>query len=159
MTKREFLDTLGMQLQGELSREQIEGHIHYYREYIEEAVAAGRPESEVLEELGSPVLIARTLLDAARASGTYRPEGGTYYREETYESSEDPWEESVEDGRGRHVHVWNVNPRALKIIAAVVLCLFLFLLFSLMGSLLVFVIRYFVPIVLICVLIGFFRRR
>ena len=76
MTKREFLDTLRMQLEGELSPSQIEGHLHYYDEYISEATAAGRRESDVLDELGSPVFIAKTLLETAQPA-----DSGEYYEE------------------------------------------------------------------------------
>lgn len=157
MTKNEFLDTLSMQLQGELSQAQIDGHVHYYREYIAEAVASGKTEREVLEELGSPVLIARTLVDAAKASGAYRSDD-VYGREEEY-GGQDMWQEPEQDYGDRHVHVWNVNSKVLKIAVAAGLILALFLVLSLMGSLLMFVVRFFVPIVLICLLIHFLRRR
>ena len=40
----------------------IAAHIRYYEDYIQSQVRNGRTEKEVLEELGDPRLIARTLL-------------------------------------------------------------------------------------------------
>lgn len=63
MDKNEFLDILRSQLSGQMPESQINTHIQYYRNYIEERMASGNSESEVMRELGDPRLIARTLLD------------------------------------------------------------------------------------------------
>lgn len=70
MNKKEFLDTLYNQLSGQMPEGSIAAHVQYYRNYIEDAVTQGRTEAEVLNELGDPRLIARTLLDTdSTASG------------------------------------------------------------------------------------------
>ena len=38
-------------------------HIRYYEDYIQSQVRGGRSEQEVLQELGDPHLIAKTLID------------------------------------------------------------------------------------------------
>ena len=86
MTKREFLDTLRMQLEGELSPSQIEGHLHYYDEYISEATAAGRRESDVLDELGSPVFIAKTLLETGGSGNAHCNSEGFFLSVRTHHS-------------------------------------------------------------------------
>ena len=48
MTKREFLNTLQMQLEGELTPSQVEGHLRYYSEYISDAIASGKGSAEGL---------------------------------------------------------------------------------------------------------------
>lgn len=63
MDKNEFLDILRSQLSGQMPEGQINTHIQYYRNYIEERMQSGNSESEVMRELGDPRLIARTLLD------------------------------------------------------------------------------------------------
>lgn len=52
MTKQEFLYALETALSEELNDIQVNEQINYYRQYIEEQIASGRSESEVLEELG-----------------------------------------------------------------------------------------------------------
>lgn len=143
MTKREFLDTLRMQLEGELSPSQIEGHLHYYDEYISEATAAGRRESDVLDELGSPVFIAKTLLETAQPA-----DGGEYYEEAPRQ----------EEFQGR-VHTWKIHPLVAKWVFPIVGIAIVLLLLWLIGSVAAFALRFFVPILLIVLVISIFRRR
>ena len=81
MSKEEFLTTLANKLQEGMTSSQIEEQIRYYSGYIDGEMARGRLESEVLAELGDPVLLARTLLDAKGAK-EYIPEEQPVQREE-----------------------------------------------------------------------------
>lgn len=65
MTQYEFVRELELALRGNVSDQVIRENVEYYRSYIREQVAAGRTESEILAELGSPRLIARTIIDTA----------------------------------------------------------------------------------------------
>lgn len=67
MTKQEFLSGLETALSGEVSQQTFLSNMQYYRSYIEDEIRKGRSEAEVMEELGSPRLIARTIIDAAGA--------------------------------------------------------------------------------------------
>ena len=69
MTKIEFLDTLRKALNGQVPPEIISENLTYYESYISDEMRRGRTETEVLEELGDPRLIARTIIDAAGGSG------------------------------------------------------------------------------------------
>lgn len=62
MTKQEFLETLGKILKRELSETETQENLHYYDSYIAQECAKGKTEQQVLEELGDPRLIARTIL-------------------------------------------------------------------------------------------------
>ena len=61
MTKNEFLSILRDSLAGNVPSDVINENISYYRDYIENNDKA---ESQVLEELGDPRLIARTIIDS-----------------------------------------------------------------------------------------------
>ena len=63
MNKKEFLDILYEQLSGQIPEGSIAAHVQYYRNYIEEQLRSGKSEEDILNELGDPRLIARTLLD------------------------------------------------------------------------------------------------
>lgn len=63
MTKKEFLDTLYGQLSDQLSSDTAFAHTEYYRNYIEEELRKGKSEQEILQALGDPRLIAKTLID------------------------------------------------------------------------------------------------
>lgn len=67
MTKQEFLAGLEEALAGEVSRQVLLENMQYYRSYIDGETEKGRSEADVLNELGSPRLIARTIIDAAEA--------------------------------------------------------------------------------------------
>ncbi|MDO5392646.1 MAG: DUF1700 domain-containing protein [Eubacteriales bacterium] len=64
MTKSEFLEILRQQLDGEMPSGEIYSNIHYYDQYIDKELLSGKTEEEVMNELGDPRLIAKTLIDA-----------------------------------------------------------------------------------------------
>lgn len=61
MSKKEFLrvleETLNLSLDSDCVQEQIE----YYEVYFSEEIKKGRSENEIIEELGDPKLIAKTI--------------------------------------------------------------------------------------------------
>ena len=66
----------------------VAAHVQYYRNYIEDAVTQGRTETEVLNELGDPRLIARTLLDTDSTASGNPQTTGSYsepYTDNSYE--------------------------------------------------------------------------
>lgn len=72
MTQNEFLRELEQALRGNVSEKVIQDNLRYYRGYIEEQIAAGRVPEEVIMSLGSPRLIARTIIDTTdRVSGGF----------------------------------------------------------------------------------------
>ncbi|MDO5539760.1 MAG: DUF1700 domain-containing protein [Eubacteriales bacterium] len=154
MTKREFLNTLRSQLQGELSAAQIDGHIHYYEEYINEEMASGKTEKEVMEELGSPVLIAKTLLSTSDAS--VQQDSDTYYDNSQYDNSQKDYHEN-DRYFGHKIHTWNISPFVAKWVIPIVLVLILVLVLSLLGTVAMIVARFFVPILLVVLVIAIFK--
>ena len=91
MTRQEFLEALSTRLSEEKSTSEVLGLIQYYQGYIDGETARGRTEEEVLDELGDPVLIARTLLEAPSSSsgffGAYQDGLRDSYEEGAYEGS------------------------------------------------------------------------
>lgn len=64
MTKEQFIMELEQCLQGEVSAYEISDSLTYYRQYFEDEMRNGKSEEQVSEELGSPRLIARSIIDA-----------------------------------------------------------------------------------------------
>lgn len=64
MTRGEFLESLRIALQGKMSQGSVNEHLRYYENYIMLESRKGPTEQEVLDSLGDPRLIARTLADA-----------------------------------------------------------------------------------------------
>ncbi|MBQ4523292.1 MAG: DUF1700 domain-containing protein [Lachnospiraceae bacterium] len=81
MNRVEFLEGLNEALKGEVDPREYQDAIKYYSDYIEARMREGMSEEEVISSLGSPRLIAKSILQAqenkAKDSGR---------REETYEN-------------------------------------------------------------------------
>ena len=84
MRKTEFLQELREALDGEVSASVIQSNISYYDQYIRQEAAKGRREEEVIEEIGSPRLIAvRTLRETLPGAGAQRPPTTAVFRSGT----------------------------------------------------------------------------
>lgn len=165
MGRREFLDTLRTQLQGVLSPSEIEGHLHYYQEYIAESIASGKTEQEVMEELGNPIMIARTLIDSAQAEErreewTY----GSFGNQEFFggfdsRASENDYGEEEKGSFKRKIHTFHISPFAAKWVIPLVVILIVFLLLTLLGTVVAFAARFFVPILAVILVIAIVKSR
>lgn len=78
MRKEEFLASLRSHLNGRLSPSEVEEHIRYYENYIETKCRQGESEEQVLQMLGDPRLIARSILDAGKGQNPAHSGGGEY---------------------------------------------------------------------------------
>ena len=75
MNKTEFLDQLRQSLNGKVDAELVGENIRYYAEYIESQLSQGMTEQEIMSRLGSPRLIARTIMDANLQGDGYQTQG------------------------------------------------------------------------------------
>lgn len=64
MNRTEFLSELRIALQGQVDQATINDTLHYYENYIMEESRKGRSEQEVLDELGNPRLLAKTIISS-----------------------------------------------------------------------------------------------
>ena len=60
-TKEEFLDKLRASLKGNVDETVLYSNLNYYEMYIDNEVKKGKNEKDVLNELGDPTLIAKTI--------------------------------------------------------------------------------------------------
>lgn len=67
MRKAEFLKELEDALTGEVSAAVMRENLNYYSQYISSECLKGRSEEEVIREIGSPRLTARTIIDSSAA--------------------------------------------------------------------------------------------
>ena len=61
MSKSEFLRILKESLSGVLEKSDLNDQLDYYEKYIDDEMKSGRTEKEVIDELGDPRLIAKTI--------------------------------------------------------------------------------------------------
>ena len=71
MTRKQFMGELRSSLEGIVSPMVVQQNIDYYENYINEQIRSGKTEAEILNELGSPRLIARSIIDAAGVDDSY----------------------------------------------------------------------------------------
>lgn len=129
MSKKEFLDILYNQLSGQMPEGSVAAHVQYYRNYIEDEQQKGRTETDILNDLGDPRLIARTLLDTEVGAGN--PQNGSTYSAIYNEADSDYNEYDSSDSARGHVkkHSFKLDLStwygkvAVILIAAVVLLL------------------------------------
>lgn len=129
MSKTEFLDILYNQLSGQMPEGSVAAHVQYYRNYIEDEQQEGRTETDILNDLGDPRLIARTLLDTEVGAGN--PQNGSTYSAIYNEADSDYNEYDSSDSARGHVkkHSFKLDLStwygkvAVILIAAVVLLL------------------------------------
>ena len=62
----DFFRELEESLRGEVPESEIRDSLNYYRQYFAEQKAMGYSENEIIESLGSPRLIARSIMAAVR---------------------------------------------------------------------------------------------
>lgn len=85
MTKEQFIMELEQCLQGEVSAYELSDSLTYYRQYFEDEMHNGKSEADVIKELGSPRLIARSIIDARGIEENSSNSSG--YEENSYGSS------------------------------------------------------------------------
>lgn len=69
MSKYEFLNELRSYLNEQLPAAEVSQHVDYYRSYIDGEVGRGRSEADVLNELGDPRIVGKSVIDSAKFSG------------------------------------------------------------------------------------------
>lgn len=134
MRKTEFLQELREALDGEVSASVIQSNISYYDQYISQEAAKGRREEEVIEEIGSPRLIAKTIIDSSEGAG---------------ETGQGGFSERDDSGLPPNFHYIDLNKWYWKVILSVVVIAILFVLFALVGGIFTILIHLAGPILLI----------
>lgn len=156
MNKNEFLDTLRQSLNGEVSSIIIEQNIKYYNQYI----SSSSPEEEdrILESLGDPRLIAKTIIEKERAASQKSRFNQTHEYNNTYYETDDERKTSPNfqnNSKGIFSSLtWMQKLTLILILLAVIIVIFF------VGRLVIgFLVAFGVPILLILLLMALFKKR
>lgn len=146
MDRVEFVDKLQHALAGGLNSSAVAENVQYYREYIDVEIRQGRSEEEVLESLGDPRLLAKSIIEANKRAG--QNEGtNRNFDEEIRENAHDGQEET---GRAVRVPGWLI----LLILVVIVL-----LIIGVVFSVISFLAPVIIPVLLVLLVVNFFRGR
>lgn len=150
MTRYEFLTKLREALLAELDEREVEAQVEYYNSYIMDEVNRGRLEQDVLDELGDPWVIARSVIEL----GETFPGGNVY---DSYDSAGDRARQTNQQEMHRYsVHNfsgWKAILVILGIIGVFVL------LMAVVGGILSLLAPILVPVLLIVIILRWFSRR
>lgn len=155
MNKEEFLRGLQSALSGEVPPGTVQENLRFYDDYIRAEMQKGRTEAEVMEELGDPRLIARTIIDTTPGAGdgayeSYSSGGGESYRDGSYR------QESTERQSG-NVHYYDLSKWYWKLLGIVLVIAVVGIVVTVVSGLLSLVIPILPVIGLVLVIMWFVR--
>lgn len=149
MTKEEFLENLSLSLSGKVRTAIVMENVNYYEDYINTEVRKGKTEEEVLETLGDPRLIARTI--AETSPRTPEAEGnrdGSFFQNGVRDGQDYGQRGEVRRRSSLRLPLW-----LWVILAVVVVVLVVSAVFSILSAILPFLI----PILIVVFLVKLFR--
>lgn len=143
MRKIEFLQELREALEGEVPSHVIQENLNYYDSYISQEAARGRGEEEIIEELGGPRIIARTIIDSSEAAGEAAGAQGSW------QSQSSPDYGRADGGQRSSFHYVDLNKWYWKLLAFVVMITILFVVMTVVGGIFSLIFRFAGPLLII----------
>lgn len=161
MKEEKFLQLLEETLNEELPSQEVRQHMMYYRDYIA-ASRSVKTDSQIMQELGDPRLIARTIIDqyklthktnnAKAGSRTYQTNDSGY----SYGEGEDKREEK--SGKSS-LKMFRTASWITTLIAFLILFLFFGIVLWIGGVMIKLFFRFILPIILIFIGVNWIRKQ
>ena len=136
MDRTEFIEKLQRTLAGGLDSGQVAENVRYYREYIDSEIRKGRSESEVMDQLGDPRLLAKSIIEANKRAGTSYGSNREYDEEIAADERETNHDGNMSGGRSVMLPGW-----LILLIITVVIVLIIGAVTALLA--------YFLPVILV----------
>lgn len=156
MNKEEFLNILRQSLSGEVANQIIDQNVRYYDSYI--SAQTLQEEAEIIDRLGDPRLIAKTIIEAEKAAKekSMNNWSGTNYQNYT----SDVYEEYKDNTTDHNKHIFFTNMKWYHKLIAVMVIIILFVIIAMVGKLVIGLLFTFsLPILLIFLVMLLFRKR
>lgn len=158
MTREEFLKKLKEALENDLSGRIVQENVSYYESYIIEEIRKGRAESEVIEELGDPWVIARSIIDMAEG------EPGTkeaYYGSAKSSSRQERAADRYTDGMGKsgNIHVFSMDSWWKKLLVILGVIGIFLIIIAVIGGIFSLLMPIIVPVLCIALIFRLISRR
>jgi len=152
MDRGEFLSVLRESLEGFIPMEEVETNIDFYRNYFEES---GQSDKKVIDELGDPRLIARTIIDAYKAS---KGPMADYYTEQARSEYSREHSEEYDDMSGSYYQYGRKVKWYEKLLFWAIIIIVIVLLFTLVGVFVGYVLPVILLVLLIKIIANHFKR-
>jgi len=153
MTKQEFLEKMRHALANDLSGPVIQDNVNYYDGYISDEIRKGRSEAAVIEELGDPWVLARTIIESVENTDSNQ-------EEYTYEPSRQGFGNGQNTER-RVVHVFGVDSWWKKLLLILGILGIVMVVVAVIGGIFSLLAPFIVPLLIIAFVIRLIggRRR
>lgn len=150
MSQKEFLEELRIALSGKVSAESVLENIEYYRSYIEGEIQSGKSEKEVLDLLGDPWILARTISDA--------PDGTD--DSIINESGSREYDNYGEDTERTNMQFQKLKFPWWKIVLVILAVIFgIVLIISIVTGLIRLLLPVLLPLLILCLIWQFFKKK
>ncbi len=140
MNKTEYVSMIEKALVGKISPQELRDTVVYYRDYIDMEIRKGKSEQEVLDRLGDPRLLAKSIIAA---------------NESKSEGIDDYSKERVSDDETERVKVHRIP---FPVILLIVVLMF-FMIFGALMSIVRILMPVVLPVVLIVIIVSWIKRR
>lgn len=148
MSKQEFIDKLRLALSGRVSASLVEENVAYYEEYINTQIRLGYNEASILNGLGDPRLIAKSIITANNGNAAENPED--FSKERYYDEGT---REYMTNRKSNYPKVVRIPGWVWLLIVIIVLVLVISAVFSLIS----FLLPILLPILVVLFFIKLFR--
>ena len=149
MNRSDFLMQLREALENEMSAGEVQENVDFYNRYIQEELDAGKSEEEVMDMLGDPWAIAKTVL---MSSGMGRNGGEAVY-EDVEEAKED------RTCNNAKVHVVGLDAWWKKAVLAVSVIVIFLLIIGIIMGLITVVLPIVLPVLIVLFIVRLFQRK
>ena len=149
MDKREFIDRLQRALAGGLNSSQVAENVRYYEEYIDSEIRKGKSEADVMDQLGDPRLLAKSIIEANKRAGASYGSNREYDEEVSEDIGGDSQERNSAENRVVMLPGWLI---LLIVTVAVVVII------GIVTSLLAFFAPVIIVILIILLVIKIFQK-
>ena len=153
MKRQEFLEKLREALSNGLDSRTVHENVMYYQSYIAEEMEKGRSEEEVIDELGDPWVLARSVIDMAEnfpgnhGSDSVYNTGNAGRREEGFERG------------AENMHIFSVDSWWKKLIFILGIIGIVLIVMIVIGGLFRLFIPLIIPILVVALLFRIVNRR
>ncbi|MDD3140275.1 MAG: DUF1700 domain-containing protein [Lachnospiraceae bacterium] len=148
MNRSEFLQQLREALENDLSGSVVQENIDYYNNYIAEEVRMGRSESIIIEELGDPWILARTVIESLGGSN----QGFAYEEEVSYSAGR-------RSGQQGTMHTVGLDKWWKKVLAVLIVVLVLVAVVSIVMGVVSLVAPVLLPVLLVIIVFRILSRK
>lgn len=156
MSREEFLKRLEEALAGEVPVSVIRENLNYYGNYISQETSKGRTVEEIVEEIGDPRLIARTIIDSCEAAGETADQGAHSYGDDSYGQG------NYSTGAGENpipgLHYFDLNKWYWKLLLIVIVFLIVSVVLGVVGGIFSLLMRFAGPIFVILMIYWFIKN-